>query len=100
MVEATAVAPMEGGMMSERPTGAPIAASNLPADAQMPMAEARPIEGRSLRTPATRRGWTDARRRRFGDLSAPCCRARRSTRSTPRARPALPWRRRAHTAFS
>jgi uncharacterized protein (DUF1800 family) len=51
MVEATAVAPMEGGMMSERPNRRADRRQQLPADAgSMPMAEARPIEGRSLRT--------------------------------------------------
>ena len=51
IVEATAVAPMEGGMMSERPNRRADRRQQLPADGgSMPMAEARPIEGRSLRT--------------------------------------------------
>jgi hypothetical protein len=51
MVEATAVAPMEGGMMNDRPNRRADRRQQLPADGgSMPMAEARPIEGRSLRT--------------------------------------------------
>jgi uncharacterized protein (DUF1800 family) len=51
MVEATAVAPMDGGTMSDRPNRRADRRQQLPADAGgMPMAETRPIEGRSLRT--------------------------------------------------
>jgi hypothetical protein len=52
MVEATAVAPMEVGMMtSERPNRRADRRQQLPADAGgMAVAEARPIEGRSLRS--------------------------------------------------
>ena len=51
MVEATAVASMDGGMMtSERPNRRADRRQQLPADAGgMAVAEARPIEGRSLR---------------------------------------------------
>ncbi|HEX7197996.1 MAG TPA: DUF1800 family protein, partial [Dongiaceae bacterium] len=51
IVEATTVASMDGGMMSDRPNRRADRRQQLPADAGgMPMAEARPIEGRSLRT--------------------------------------------------
>jgi uncharacterized protein (DUF1800 family) len=55
MVEATAVAPMEGGMMtSERPNRRVDRRQQLPADVGgMATAEARPIEGRSLRAAGT-----------------------------------------------
>src|SRR5258708_22675607 len=54
MVEATAVAPIDGGMMSERPNRRADRRQQLPADAgSMPMAGARPIDGRRPRTDGT-----------------------------------------------
>ena len=49
IVEATAVASMEGGMMADRPNRRADRREQLPADNGMQMAEARPVEGRSLR---------------------------------------------------
>jgi len=51
MVEATAVASTDGGMMADRPNRRADRRQQLPAgDDSMAMTEARPIEGRSLRT--------------------------------------------------
>jgi len=51
IVEATAVASMEGGMMTDRPNRRADRRQQLPADDNsMQMVEARPIEGRSLRS--------------------------------------------------
>jgi hypothetical protein len=49
IVEATAVASMEGGMMADRPNRRADRREQSPADNGMQTAEARPVEGRSLR---------------------------------------------------
>ena len=91
MVEATAVAPMDGGMMMS--DAAQPARRSSPAIAGATPAACRwrrraRSRAAACAPPATRRG-SDRRslastRRRW---SAPCCRARRSTRSTPAVTP-------------